>query len=442
MSTHEASSSGSFQPDGMPPDERQRQEHPFPEMPAEGQMPPDAAPPLGAAYDFPTSPNPYQVGETDMHARRRRAWTVVGLAVIVPAAIAGIIAWQLFGSDDPTPTVATTAVTTTTTTSASDAVDAQTATPAQVTVTATTASSDQTATSADGAAATTTSDATQQASQSTTVVNSDGETVSLDSLSPAERLVAWPQIETIQVLSGETLWVIAQSYGTTISAIAALNNITDTASLRIGQELQIPVNFAEEIEVGALTSSETVVTSTSDSADDTDAATVSSLEPDAAASLESWANIGTVIVEDGDSLEAIAIANSTTVAAIMALNGLTNSNLIYIGDELQIPVGFQGEAPVTTDAAQEASVSATSPEPDTADTAPAVVDDLESGDAPVDELESDTAPVDELESQTPEAAQTGTDGSTDESADSSGDLSSDGDTTTAPTGDGSDDLQS
>jgi GH25 family lysozyme M1 (1,4-beta-N-acetylmuramidase)/LysM repeat protein len=46
--------------------------------------------------------------------------------------------------------------------------------------------------------------------------------------------------KTHTVKSGETLYAIAIRYGTTVAAIAALNNITDPNKIKVGQVLQIP----------------------------------------------------------------------------------------------------------------------------------------------------------------------------------------------------------
>ncbi|OCA88493.1 hypothetical protein A8F94_24380 [Bacillus sp. FJAT-27225] len=59
-------------------------------------------------------------------------------------------------------------------------------------------------------------------------------------------LFDWSRIRVIgqfvhNVRSGETLWSIAQKYGTTINAIAQWNNINPTAYLNIGQRILIPV---------------------------------------------------------------------------------------------------------------------------------------------------------------------------------------------------------
>ncbi len=53
------------------------------------------------------------------------------------------------------------------------------------------------------------------------------------------------------------------------------------------------------------------------------------------------------MVESGDTLSAIAMRFSTTVDAIVELNGLQDADTLAIGDELQIP----GAGGATDDAA-------------------------------------------------------------------------------------------
>ena len=104
-----------------------------------------------------------------------------------------------------------------------------------------------------------------------------------------------PNPDTVQyvVKAGDSLWLIAQKYGTTVDAIKKLNGLTSDV-LNIGQVLKIPTQ-------GALPYIEYTVRS-------------------------------------GDSLWLIARRYNTTVDEIRRLNGLT-SNLLNIGQVLRIPVG-------------------------------------------------------------------------------------------------------
>lgn len=95
---------------------------------------------------------------------------------------------------------------------------------------------------------------------------------------------------TYIVKSGDSLYKIAQKYGTTVSELMSLNNLTNTI-LSIGQVLEIP-------------------------SDDT---------------------ITTYIVVSGDSLYKIAINFNTTVDELKKLNNLKN-NLLNVGQILKVPL--------------------------------------------------------------------------------------------------------
>ncbi|MCY4619244.1 MAG: LysM domain-containing protein [Chloroflexi bacterium] len=350
MSLQEAASSGSFKPHAAQPSDPQRTESPFNPSAVErdvDQAMADSATPFGGTYEFAPGVDDAMVdgGEPDMRATRRRAWTVVGLAIVIPAAVAAVIAWQLFGTDsEPAPTV--TRVTTTPATQVTQQAQATTTAPVQSTVATTT----ETPSTASATAASTTTVATSAetasaaAEEQTAATGTDD--VDLASLDPAARLAAWTEIETIQVLPGETLWLIAQNYGTTISAIATLNGITDPSTLSIGQQLMIPVGFAEEIaEVAPAEAAESATVAADQGSPAITAAATDA--PPLTDDLANWHTIAPVEIEEGDSLVAIAVANNTTMDAIMALNGLTDPNLILIGDVLLVPVGYQGDASPT-----------------------------------------------------------------------------------------------
>ena len=363
MSLQEAASSGSFDPRAAQSTDPQRAELPFPSAAGDAaadQMVAEPTSPFGNPYDYSGSADEALTddGAPDMRASRRRAWTVVSLAIIIPAAVAGVIAWQLFGSDpEPAPTV--TRVTTTPAAPVTSQAEVGTAVPAQTSTSTATESVATTAATTAQAASVTTSGETTVAEPTTSAaaVAAEEAAVDLSELDPAARLAAWTDLETIQVLPGETLWLIAQNYNTTISAIATLNNITDPSTLSIGQELVIPVGFAEDVVATSAVAEAGAETVAADEGSVAITAAVT-VAPAASDELANWHTIVPVLIEEGDSLQAIALANDTTVEAIMALNGISDPNLIYIGAALLVPVGYQGDAGVIVNSEQNLELEA------------------------------------------------------------------------------------
>lgn len=106
---------------------------------------------------------------------------------------------------------------------------------------------------------------------------------------------------TYTVVSGDNLSEIALRFGTTVDTIAKLNGISNSNLIYVGQVLRIP----------AATSSG-------------GSSSVSS-------------NTINYTVKAGDTLSEIALRFGTTVDAITKLNGISNPNLIYSGQVLKIP---------------------------------------------------------------------------------------------------------
>ncbi|WP_214876213.1 LysM peptidoglycan-binding domain-containing protein [Exiguobacterium sp. CH10] len=114
--------------------------------------------------------------------------------------------------------------------------------------------------------------------------------------------------KTYTVKSGDTLYSIARTYGVTVSALAAANNITNVNSISVGQVLIIPG---------------TTVT------------------PPPTTTVK-------YTVKSGDTLYKIATMYNTTVAKIAAANNITNVNLISVGQVLIIPGTTVTPPPTTT----------------------------------------------------------------------------------------------
>ena len=104
----------------------------------------------------------------------------------------------------------------------------------------------------------------------------------------------------VTVRSGDSLSKIAAEHGVSVSALMLLNGITDPDRLSIGQQLTIPGSMPP----------------------------TSTLPP------------LIVTVKSGDSLSKIAIGYGVTVSALMDENGITNPDLLSIGQQLRIPGRF------------------------------------------------------------------------------------------------------
>ncbi len=110
--------------------------------------------------------------------------------------------------------------------------------------------------------------------------------------------------ETYVVQSGDTLFRIAVRFGTTTAELATANGITNPRQIFPGQVLTIP--------------------GTQDSA----------INPEPTPSPSPTM---TYIVQSGDTLFRIAVRFGTTVTELQTLNNLTNSNVIFTGQQLIVP---------------------------------------------------------------------------------------------------------
>ncbi|SFC33300.1 LD-carboxypeptidase LdcB, LAS superfamily [Alkalibacterium subtropicum] len=111
--------------------------------------------------------------------------------------------------------------------------------------------------------------------------------------------------ETYTVQSGDTLSVIARDYGTTVDSLASANSISNPDYIVTGQTLTIPGTSGE---------------SGSDSNGSNEGTSSTSYT-----------------VQSGDTLSVIARNYGTTVAALVSANTISNPDLIYVGQTLEIP---------------------------------------------------------------------------------------------------------
>jgi LysM repeat protein len=105
------------------------------------------------------------------------------------------------------------------------------------------------------------------------------------------------------VRMGDTLYSLARRFGTTVTAIAQLNGITNTHRIWIGQRLIIPRGTG----------------------------TVPTVTP--------FPSPGVYVVQLGDTLYSIARRYGTTVHALAVANKIANPSRIYAGQHLVIPGG-------------------------------------------------------------------------------------------------------
>jgi LysM repeat protein len=122
-----------------------------------------------------------------------------------------------------------------------------------------------------------------------------------------------------RVVKGDSFYKIARANGISMKALADANPGVDSAKLKVGQALQIPV--------GA------------------EPATTSSASEPAHASAKVSLSSSRYVVKAGDTLGRIAKAHRTTVRAIKAANGLT-SDRIAVGHSLKMPQSRAGRAGV------------------------------------------------------------------------------------------------
>lgn len=101
-------------------------------------------------------------------------------------------------------------------------------------------------------------------------------------------------VDVHTVVRGNTLWGLSKKHGTSVTSIQSLNGLSSDM-IYVGQKLKVPANAAPQASTK-----------------------------------------GSHTVESGDTLWGISKSNGTTVAKLMAANGL-NSSLIHPGATLVIP---------------------------------------------------------------------------------------------------------
>lgn len=149
---------------------------------------------------------------------------------------------------------------------------------------------------------------------------------------------------TYTVMSGDSLWKIAQKYGTTVGEIQELNNLS-TTNLSIGQKLQIPKKATT-----VTPTSKTYIVQSGDSLwkiAQKYGTTVNNLKEindlksdnlsiNQVLTIPNDSKYTVYTIQNGDTLYLLAKKYSTTIDQLKKLNNLTSNNLT-IGQKLLIP---------------------------------------------------------------------------------------------------------
>ncbi len=129
------------------------------------------------------------------------------------------------------------------------------------------------------------------------------------------------------VVSGDTVWNLARSHGTTVSAIVSANGLDSRATIKPGQVLKMPGSSA--------------------------GSSSAKKSPSSAASTASHT------VRAGDTVWDLARHYGTSVSAISSANGLNSSSTIRIGQGLKIPgATAAGAVPASSSTSSSASKTA------------------------------------------------------------------------------------
>jgi membrane-bound lytic murein transglycosylase D len=128
-----------------------------------------------------------------------------------------------------------------------------------------------------------------------------------------------PEFRTHVAKKGETLPKIARRYGVSVSSLASANSLSTRARVARGQVVMVPEKARKPAKATTVASAKSKKPK-------------SKTPPAAQASASK-----SYRVKSGDTLYRIALRHGTTVAEILAVNGLGGSGLIKPGDKLKIP---------------------------------------------------------------------------------------------------------
>ena len=149
------------------------------------------------------------------------------------------------------------------------------------------------------------------------------------------------------VAAGDTLFTIALRYNIAWQEIATVNGLQEFDLLQIGQEIALPASLDAETGVEAEVTEEATEAVAAEAVESESAAPEEVVETASFASdrQRNTASARTYTVRAGDTPLGIALSHSTTLAALLAANGLTEADFLQIGQTLTIPGADEASAP-------------------------------------------------------------------------------------------------
>lgn len=164
-----------------------------------------------------------------------------------------------------------------------------------------------------------------------------GQSLTLKATSaPAPAPVQKPTAKTHTVVAGDTVFAIAQKYGTTVDAVLAANGLTRASVIYPGQNLAVSGSSSAQAATPAAAPAA--------------APAPSPAAPPAAAAAHA--------VVAGDTLFAIAQKYGTSTKTLFALNGLGPSSIIYPGQKLIVKAAPAPAAASSSTGQRSATLSA------------------------------------------------------------------------------------
>ena len=163
-------------------------------------------------------------------------------------------------------------------------------------------------------------------------------------MSDIKNEVSSQEVTTYTVKAGDTLSAIANKYNTTVEKLASINNISNPNLISVGQVLKLKGEAPATVKTYTVVSGDNLSsiasrfnTTVAEICRLNNIANANLIYPGQVLKLTGAADTSiNYTVKSGDNLSSIAAAHGTTWQAIAELNGLSNPNRIYPGQQLRI----------------------------------------------------------------------------------------------------------